>query len=903
MNNSRLYAGVSIVALMSWGTATYAQDANTQNANLNASATGNNAISEVIVTGTRQTGVRAADSSAPIEVVSAQQLKETGATDLASSLEVAVPSLNIQTNGADAEAVHTLANLRGLSPDDTLVLINGKRRHATSNLAVDSGSVFSGSASVDLNYIPEDAIDHIEVLTDGASAQYGSDAIAGVVNIILKKNASGGLIDADAGQYYSGQGETGQVAYNQGFNLGDKGFLNVTLEARTHSHTVLGCGDDRLQSAACSPLAFGGGTYASAANLAGLVNASNYPHENQIQGDPQQAIYNSFFNAAYNLTPEIQLYGFGSYSYNASEHYENYRLPTKVGACLDGKGSYSSNTGICTGGTAVIPVPAGFSPSEKFDETDYSITGGAKGQKLGWNWDLSGTYGDNRTKVYVINTDNAATFTTLQNASTTPVNYPTHTIYDGSFDGTELTGNLDIDRSFPIGLAAPLNVAFGFEARRDTYGIGAGEPEAYYGSGAQSFFGYAPTDSGNYSRTNEAAYIDLATSPVKNLKVDVAGRFEHYSDFGDAPTGKITLRYDFSDAIAVRGTISDGFRAPTLAEEYYSGLNVGPTSVSGQLPPNSSSAQAAGFSALRPELSTNYSLGLVLHPMRRMQITVDGYDIVLRDRILTSASFTGLSAYCVPNAVLSQVTTEANPVNTKCAAGSTPEDVVVAPGVLSAIAGRGVDINGLTNVGVAAFINAVNTDTTGLDATASYASDFGDFGHVDWSVGFNYSHTYVTAVAGLPPAVKVTSPVLINSLGISQQNFLTQVSESQLTTAQPREKAILQALWSKGPFSVNLRETVYADMSEYAYFPTLSKNVLETIPPTGITDLDIGYRLNRYLRIDAGCNNLFNVFPPITKQGSTGQPINGNTVYNLPLGFAPWGTNGGYYYGRLTVTF
>ena len=884
---------------MTWGTSAYGQDANVQTPN--PSASGTNAVSEVIVTGTRQTGVRAADSAAPIEVVNAQQLKETGATDLASALEVAVPSLNIQTNGADAAAVHTLANLRGLSPDDTLVLIDGKRRHATSNLAVDSGSVFSGSASVDLNYIPEDAIDHIEVLTDGASAQYGSDAIAGVVNIILKKNTSGGLIDATAGQYYMGQGETGDVAYNQGLNLNDKGFLNVTFEARTHSHTVLGCGDDRLQSANCSVLPVGGGTYASRANLAGVVNASNYPHENQIQGDPQQAIYNSFFNAAYNVTPDIQIYGFGSYSYNASEHYENYRIPSKVGACLDGVGSYSSNTGVCTGGTAALPVPAGFSPSEKFDETDYSITGGAKGQKFGWNWDLSSTYGENSTKVYVINTDNAATFTTLQDASTTPVNYPTHTIYDGSFDGTEWTGNLDIDRSFPIGLAAPLNVAFGFEARRDTYGIGAGDPEAYYGSGAQSFFGYAPTDAGNYSRTNEAAYIDLATNPIKKLKVDVAGRFEHYSDFGDAPTGKLTFRYDVSDAIAVRGTISDGFRAPTLAEEYYSGLNVGPTSVSGQLPPNSGAAQAAGFSALRPELSTNYSLGLVLHPIQRLQITVDGYDIVLRDRILTSASFTGLGAYCVPNGVT--VATEPNAVNTKCAAGSTAEDVVVAPGVLSAIAGRGVDINGLTNVGVAAFINAVNTDTTGLDATATYASDFGDFGHVDWSVGFNYSHTYVTAVSALPPAVAVTNPVLVNTLGISQKNFLTQVSESELTTAQPREKAILQAFWRKGPFSVNLRETVYADMSEYAYYPTLAKNVLETISPTGITDLDIGYRLNRYLKIDAGCNNLFNVFPPITKQGSTGQPINGNTVYNLPYGFAPWGSNGGYYYGRLTVTF
>ncbi|WP_158914529.1 TonB-dependent siderophore receptor [Caulobacter sp. S45] len=845
--------------------------------------------------------MRAADSAAPVEVVGGQQLKQTGSVDIASALAVAVPSLNIQTDGADASAVHVLANLRGLSPDDTLVLVNGKRRHSTSNLAVDSGSVFSGSASTDLNYIPEDAIDHIEVLTDGASAQYGSDAIAGVVNIILKKNASGGLIDASGGQYYMGQGVTSQLAYNQGFNLNDKGFVNITLEERTQAHTVLGCGDDRLQSANCAALPVGGGTNATVANLNGVVNASGYPHENQITGNPQSAIYNSFVNGAYDLTPDIQLYGFGNYSYNASEHYENYRIPAKVGACVDNIGSYNSTTGVCTGGTAAIPIPTGFSPSEKFDETDYSITAGAKGSKYGWNWDLSTTYGDNSTKVYVINTANAATFTTLQDASATPVAYPTHTIYDGSFDASEWTGNLDVDKAFEIGLAAPLNVAFGVEGRRNTYSIGAGEPEAYFGSGAQSFFGYAPTDAGNYSRTNVAGYLDLATSPLKNLKVDIAGRFEHYSDFGNAPTGKLTLRYDFSDAIAIRGTISDGFRAPTLAEEFYSGLNVGPTSVSGQLPPNSSAAEAAGFSALRPELSTNYSLGLVLHPIPRLQITLDAYDIVLRDRILTSASFVGLNAYCVSNALTVQ--TEPNPVNLTCPAGSTAKDVVVAPGVLSAIAGRGVDINGLTNVGVAAFINAVNTNTDGLDATASYASDFGDFGHVDWSLGFNYSHTYVTAVAPLPPSVAVTNPALVSGLGISQQNFLTQISQSQLTTAQPREKAILQAHWTKGPFSVNLRETVYADMSEYATFPTLSKNVLETIPTTGITDLDVGYRINKYLKLDVGADNLLNVKPPITPQGSTGQPINGNTVYNLPLSFAPWNPNGGYYYARVTLTF
>jgi iron complex outermembrane receptor protein len=346
--------------------------------------------------------------------------------------------------------------------------------------------------------------------------------------------------------------------------------------------------------------------------------------------------------------------------------------------------------------------------------------------------------------------------------------------------------------------------------------------------------------------------------------------------------------------------VSNGFRAPTLAEEFYSGLNVGPTSVSGQLPPNSSSAIQSGFKALQPEKSLNYSAGLVLHPIDRLQVTVDAYFIDLKSRILPSDSFTGLNSYCVPNGLNVQTTTAQ--VNITCPAGSTPKDVVVAPGVLSAIAGRGVTTTGLTNVGIAAFMNAVSTQTEGLDVTASYSSDFAQLGHVDWSVGFNYNRTYVTGVAPLPAAVAVTSPALI-SLGIDQTKFLNVGSTSALTTAQPREKGIFQALWTKNKWSVNLRETVYADMSQYAYYPTLNKNVLQKIPTTGITDLTVTYRVNSHAKLDLGANNLFNTLPPITGLGSTGQPIDGGLVYYVPYTWAPWGSNGGYYYGRVTLSF
>jgi iron complex outermembrane receptor protein len=219
----------------------------TATATADASAPGSATTTEVIVTGTRQTGIKAADSPAPVQVVGQTALTKTGATDLAISLSAAVPSLNVNTTGGDMAALSIQAALRGLSPNDTLVLVDGKRRHDTANLGVDSGSPYSGSATVDLSFIPVAAIDHVEVLTDGAAAQYGTDAIAGVVNVILKKGAQGGTLTATGGSYFSGQGATGAAAVNNGWGLGDKGWLNTTLEWRYHDYSYAGIGDFRFQ--------------------------------------------------------------------------------------------------------------------------------------------------------------------------------------------------------------------------------------------------------------------------------------------------------------------------------------------------------------------------------------------------------------------------------------------------------------------------------------------------------------------------------------------------------------------------------------------------------------------------------------------------------------------------------
>ncbi len=869
-----LMAGTSLFALLASAGSLHAAEAAPD-----APAPAASSVEEIIVTGTRETGVKAADSAAPIQLVGKQQLLKTGAADLATALTAAVPSLNIQTNGGDASAVHILAALRGLSPDDTLVLVDGKRRHPTSNLAVDSGSAFSGSATTDLSYIPVGAIDHIEVLTDGAAAQYGTDAIAGVVNIILKKASSGGTMTATGGEYYNGQGSQGSLSYNEGFDLFGKGFLNVTLEERYHDFSTLGIGDARNTDA--NGVAIPGQSYPNSNS----ANATRFPYLNRVNGDPEYNIYNAFFNAGYDVAPGIEFYGFGNFSYNASQHFENYREPNKI-------------SGKTTTGVTVYPIPNGFDPAEKFDETDYSVTGGFKGELAGWHWDLSSTFGGNHTEVYVVNTANAAEFATLQAASATPVNYGLHTIYDGNFDATEWTNTLDIDRSFNVGFAAPLNIAFGAEERRDTYAIGSGDPESYYGTGTQSFFGYAPSDAGSYSRVNYAFYADVATDPIKNLHVDLAGRYEHYSDFGSTEDGKVTVRYDFSPKFAVRGTISNGFRAPTLAEEYYSGINVGPTSASGQFPPNSQAAQNAGFSSLKPETSINYSVGFVAHPMDNMQITLDAYQIILHNRILNSSGFTGITAECNPPG-FKIATVPTNVASLKCPAGYTPAVDVISQSILNAVQAKGISSAGLTSISISSFVNGMNTTTNGIEATFNYASDFGDYGHVDWTIGANYNKTQITKIDPIPAFANEIIP----ALNINQTQLLGAIAASEFTTALPREKIILQAFWTKGPFSVNLRETIYGKTSQLANAPTLNAFFSETVPVTPITDLDIGYKVTKHLKIDVGANDLFNQIPPLVPLASTGQPLNGGIVFHLPYGTAPWGQNGGYYYGRATYSF
>jgi iron complex outermembrane receptor protein len=858
---NRYMAGASLLALIGCAGSAHAAAAEATAAN-DTGAT----VSEVIVTGTRQTGVKAVDSAAPIQVVGGEALKNVGQPDIIQVLSQNLPSFNAQGYGADTSQLTLSAALRGLSPNDTLVLVNGKRRHTTANLAVDQGSPYTGAAATDLSFIPVGAIDHVEVLQDGAAAQYGSDAIAGVVNVILKKSDHAGEIVLTGGNYYEHGGATGAWSINKGFSLGgDKGFLNITLEERYHDFSQQGRCDVRVSNPDCTlKSVISSDPVANAIDLAGVPHALDYPNVNHIYGDPQYNIYNAFFNAGYDVGGGVQLYAFGNYGHRNSSAYENYRLPAKV--IIEG----------ATVANSVVPFPNGFDPREGIKEDDYSITGGIKGESLGWNWDLSTTYASDRD---IVSTRDSGNLDLLVATGKTPTQF-----FDGTFGNNSWDSNLDISREFALGLASPLNVAFGGEARRDKFSIGKGDAASSFGAGAQSYPGFQATDQGSHSRTNYAAYVDFAVDPVTGLHVDVAGRYEDYSDFGSTEVGKLTARYDFDPMFAIRGTISTGFRAPTLAEEFYSATNVSPNFASVQLPANSPAALLAGFQPLKPEKSTNYSIGFVSHPMDRLSLTADFYEIDIRDRITNSGFLLGETCSA--------------PTNGPCPAGNL---TIISQGVLNAIAAHGnVLDSGLSYAGITVFNNAANTRTQGVELTANYATDFGDYGHVDWSVGFNYNHTKITKQLPLPAAV--------TNVATGQTTILNPFALTGLTKATPEEKAVIGIYYSKDRWTVNLRDTVYGSSSEVVS-PDQTGNAnpgpatLLRIPVSSITDLNIGYRITSALRIDVGANNLFDHRPPTVPLLANGKPADGNNTNGEPYQFSPFGINGGYYYGKITLDF
>ncbi|WP_028055805.1 TonB-dependent receptor plug domain-containing protein [Sphingobium bisphenolivorans] len=863
---------LSLILASSWSACAAAQEAQEPQADDGTA---------IIVTGTRAVGMQAAEAAAPVQVLSEEAISHVGQPNLNQVLTQIVPSFTAQTQGTDLSSFSLSARLRGLSPNHTLILVNGKRRHGNGILQVISGA-FQGSAAPSIDLIPPDSVSRVEVLQEGAAAVYGTDAIAGVINFILKDQDEGGSFKVTGGQYYDSEGELFSASGNMGFKLGEDGFFNLTLFHRRQDYTTVGTGqvqvtraDGTLQS----------NTPVQWANLAGdALSGIN-------GGQPRTKLTLGFYNMGYDFGG-VELYSFGDYARREGWAKQGYRHPKRI--CYEPGnlgGSVTAaayNPNICYSDTGVW----GMVPLQHVVEDEYSVTVGAKGEfGGGWNFDISGTYGAQKDSIY---TEQSAHRELWQESfaagGVATANTPS-SAYDGGFKLAQTTITADIRKEFEAGMANPLTLAFGGEYRRDEYEILQGDPISTYKTGVQSFPGYKATDAGDFQRSSKAVYLNLIAEPVDGWSVDLAGRYEDYTDFGDTAIWKATTRYDFSPAFAIRGTASTGFRAPTLAEQKYSTINVGPTSAVAQLPAGTPAAALLGFGSLKPEKSKNFSAGIVLRPVPKLAITVDGYLIKIKDRI------TGTAAR---NAVLNGV---------------------VQPGasaILDALSAAGIVLDNAlyTNgtIGVSSFTNGIDTRTWGIDFSASYPVAL-DFGSLNLSVTANYNKTKITD----------------NKVGYPIFNA---ASESNIERSNPDYKIVANALFKSGKFTLNLRETFYGKTSVLVRPAFTSSSAGSIVIPEGgfliadgagganqlyfngvvkataLTDLEASYDFTDHVSFAVGANNLFNKRPevPDLLQGVT-VPVgvspyqNGAGAYNSYYGHGPYSTSGGYYYARLDFRF
>lgn len=846
----------------------------------------------IIVTGTRAVGVEAAESAAPIQVIGEEALSRVGQPNLNQALTQLTPSFQAQTQGTDMASFSLSARLRGLSPNHTLVMVNGKRRHGNSILQVINGA-FGGSAAPSIDLIPPDMVKRIEILQDGAAAQYGSDAIAGVINIILKDEREGGAVRLNAGQYYDGEGTTYSASGNFGMPLGEDGFLDISLFHRRNEVTTIGDGQMSVKNYNGTTVTNVSAAFKPFLDACNSVNCT----ANVNGGQPASKLTLGFYNMGYDFGG-VEFYSFGDISYRHGDALQGYRHPTRL--CRTFSAAQNKWVATTTDPTNCFGTSreTGLIPHIEVKQNEFSFTGGLKGELGdGWNFDMAASYSEDVAKVYTTHSVNASLFV---DTGQSPSDF-----YDGKFQFNQYVGTLDIRKEFDVGFDDPLTLAFGAEYRRESYEIGQGDPLSLYIEGGQSFPGYAASDAGTTRRNAKAIYVDVAFNPVPAWTVDLAGRYEDYSDFGDTQIGKITTRYDFSDAFALRATASTGFRAPSLQESGYSSTNVGPTSATLQLAPSSPGSASAGFGALGPEKSVNLSAGIVFRPVPKLAITLDGYYIKIKDRIVSSGTITGQR--------FNSLTTPPTRVLTPLINGLTPYDLVRAA---IAASGKALDPTVLSNgaLGIQTFTNGIDTVTKGLELAARYPVQL-DFGKLDLSIGANYNVTKVTK----------------NKLG----TLFSPTSEQTIEAASPKFKGNFNATFTSGRFGANARVNYYSSVFQYSQpnaacsagcqgpgtgltAPILLSNgqyyYNAEVKPAAIVDLELDYDITDFANIAIGANNLFDkkpeIPPLVANYNAATWPTNGSSPYinnsgtiNAPYGHGAYGTNGGYYYARATIKF
>jgi iron complex outermembrane receptor protein len=839
---------------------------------------------EIVVTGTRTGGRIVADSATPIQLLGSEAIAKVGQPNLNQALTQLVPSFTAQTQGTDMASFSLSARLRGVSPNHTLVMVNGKRRHGNSILQVIAGA-FGGSAAPSIDLIPPEAVSRIEILQDGAAATYGTDAIAGVINIITKNNSSGFTFKTTAGEYYDGEGRTYSAGGNLGIPIGEGGFLNITLQHRRNDYTTIGDGQTSVRNIDGSTVRLTGANV----RFQPLYDALNARNGTAAinGGQPNSQLNVAFYNFGYDFG-DFEIYSFGDVSYRHGKALQGYRAPNRI--CVAGTAAAPTDPASCFGPTQGV----GMVPLIEVKQNEFQWTGGIKGETAGWAWDVGGSYSEDKADVFTTRSANASLFDLTSRAaaltpSTADAGFTPRFFDDGGFQFNQLIGTIDVNKEFEVGMAEPMTFAFGGEYRHESFAIFAGDEGSRFIEGGQSFPGYGLTDAAKTKRTVKAVYGNFILKPTEDWVVDVAGRYEHYSDFGGTAIGKLTTRYDFSPAFALRATASTGFRAPTLQESGYSATNVGPTSATVQLAPSSPGSTRAGFGALKPEKSTNFSAGTVYRPIPKLVMSIDGYYIKIKNRIVSSGAITGQRQS--PTAGAAGV-----PVLTPLINGLTPAALVT--GAIAA-SGKAIDPTVLFGgtLAIQTFTNGIDTETKGIEFSAKYALEF-DIGKVDLTLGANYNDTKVTK----------------NKLG----TLFNAQARAIIETSSQKFKAVAGALFTSGPFSANLRATYYSKAVvlvspaiTVATAPIPGNFFKGVVKPATIFDLELDYDVTEWANLAIGSNNLFNKKPqipalvPLATLPTNGVSpyINGTTTINAPFNHGAYGTNGGYYYARLTFKF
>lgn len=884
---------------------------------------GAEAIEEVVVVGSRRAGRTATDSPVPVDVVSGDDFDNQGTSDMDELLRNLIPSYNVSNNSIDdAATLIRPANLRGLPADNTLVLVNGKRMHRASVIAELGGSLNAGSQGPDVGVIPTLALESVEVLRDGAAAQYGSDAIAGVINYRLKEYNSGFTIEGKYGEFYEGDGDTKQIGMNLGVPLGPDGFGNFTLQWKEKDATSRSL--QRVDAQA-------------------LIDTGNDLVGNpaQVWGSPELKDDWAFmWNTGIDLTDNQELYFFGNYAERKTTGGFFFRNPNSRGgvftsgsqrAIMDtnlvGQTGQVSNCPVLMspGGTptdqaavdldaanlANLPdncivandlYPGGYTPSFGGDLEDISAVVGIRGEMdNGLFYDFSANLGRNESAYRITNT---------WNPSLGPVDSQTG-FELGTYTQTDQSYNADF--VYPVAVDAfysDLNVAFGAEYRVETFAVKIGEEAswqagdfAFQGAnmhcatvtdpvsglevcdpggtpdtnlvamsiGAHGFAGFSPRQAGEWSRDNWAIYTDLEADVVESLTLGFALRYEDFQDFGDTLNGKLAARWALTDTFALRGSVSTGFRAPTPGQSNVTKVSTvtdddGELIQSGQIPPTNPVAVLVGGAPLQEETAVNYTLGATWDATDNLTLTLDFFQIEMEDRIASTGQI--------------DIATRTAPDGIGCDGLPVPQclEVLGVPGAS--------DLSSIRY-----YTNEFDTTTRGVDLVGTYVTDWGDAGITNWSLAWNFTETEVDRMGEF----------------ISRNRLL------ELENYNPENRVVFTANHMVGNFRFLFRANMYDDWVDGNFnsdptFDSSSRNYTIDCDADGcyngkwIFDMEAAYTFNERYTVVVGGQNIFDQDAPSDAFNDAGPNFSDNSGQKYTES-SHWGINGGFWYLRFRADF